>query len=75
MTYSIDYSAYFGPSFIERGCRAEIVVELNAAGAVTGISSYSWSRYIGSPTCTVLDLEIDNTGAVDWKVEFYAPNT
>lgn len=73
ITYSTDYSNYFGTSFIEKGCRATITLEL-AGGIITNILGYSWLAYTGNPSCTTNSSPQITSGGtrVTWGVRFNA---
>ncbi|WP_327212748.1 hypothetical protein U8Q06_34925 (plasmid) [Rhizobium beringeri] len=73
MSYSIDYSNYFGTNFTEKGCRASITVELTG-GVITNIVSWYWGTYTGNPSCTnISSPQIAAGGArINWSVRFNA---
>lgn len=70
MTYSVDYSNYFGTSFIEKGCRATITLALTG-GSITSVTSRTWSAYTGNPSCGSSTPTISG-GDVYWNVRFNA---
>ncbi|MFK4260037.1 hypothetical protein [Agrobacterium tumefaciens] len=70
MTYSVDYSNYFGTSFTEKGCRATITVEVTGS-LITNVISRSWSAYTGNPSCGS-STPVLSGGDVVWDVRFNA---
>ncbi|OMP69371.1 hypothetical protein BV900_25380 [Agrobacterium tumefaciens] len=70
MTYSVDYSNYFGQYFTEKGCRATITVEVTG-GLITNVIGRSWNAYTGNPSCGS-STPILNNGNVFWDVRFNA---